>query len=252
MTFKEYVNEGAPSFELVQVMNLKKECGNEVPVRAKTFDAHYNTAPIADIILDGGYLFEDNKDNSVAISAEDAAKVPGFTAMLQDFNNSQQSIKIGRKTIKFSRSEENKCNATASIMKVEGEQIDTPIKNKLSSEMKKEIQSGTVVMSIKVPLSQEYVDGWFPDTEEKQGFYISGNAREFRAILRSDGKIKGTDGKFVIFGQQHATKNSRFKWCNDGYGEVHYEEMSYRQMSSPRSYSKGALQDRKDGVYVAK
>ena len=247
------IHEATLSFELIPVMNLKKECGNHVPVRAKTFDSQYNTAPLADVVLAGGYLLADNKGNTIAISAEDVAKIPGFGEKLKNQTNSWDKVKIGRKTLNFIKRPEYKCYATASIMKVNGEVVDAVLNNKLSNDIKREIKSGTVVMSIKVPLSQEYVDGWYPDTEKKQGFYIRGNAREFNAILRSAGKIKGTDGKFVIFAQQHATKNSRFMWCNDGgYNEVHYEEMSYRQMSAPRSYSKGALQDRKDGVYVAK
>jgi len=243
------------SMELIPVMNLKKECGNAVPVRAKTFDSQYNTAPIADILLAGGYLFEDHKSNSFAITAEDVAKVPGFGSLLQNNSTSEQQVKIGRKTIKFTKQNGNKCRATASIMRVNGDVVDPIVKNKLPSDLRTEIKSGTVVMSMKVPLSQEYVDGWYSaDKEEKHGFYIDGDAREFNAILGSAYKIKGTDGKFVIFGQQHATKNSRFLWCNDGnrYPQVRYTQMSYRQMSAPRSYKKGALQDRKNGVYIAK
>ncbi len=265
--FKELIIESAISFDLQTVMKLKKECSNKVPVRVKRFDVSYDTSTIAQMLLDGGYHLINNKEESIIISAEDVAKVPGFIEAIQvnmtqkekPYNQTTSVVKIGRKSLKFSLANENYCYAAAHIMTVNGEVTEKITKNKIDSDIKNEIKNGVVVMAMRTPLSQAYVDGWFPDPEEKQGFYVQpAGGREFYAILRSADKLKGTDGPFVIFGQQHATKGYRFMWVNytgmlGGYFKnVRYEKMSYRQMSTPRSYSKGALQDRSDGIYVAK
>ncbi|MCD6435387.1 MAG: hypothetical protein J7L15_03285, partial [Clostridiales bacterium] len=59
---------------------------------------------------------------------------------------------------------------------------------------------------------------------------------------------KGKD--FVIFGQQHSTKNSRFVYIN--MNNVRYEELSHYQLMPPRAYKKGLVRNRSEGTYVAK
>ena len=88
-----------------------------------------------------------------------------------------------------------------------------------------------------------------PDEDDKIGCYVKDYDGGLKVLLVSSFDIaKGKD--FVIFGQQHSTKNSRFVYVDSS--STKHKELSHYQLMPPRSYSKGLVRDRSDGTYVAK
>ena len=250
----EATKPGKVSTSTEVLLDVKKICGNRVPLVEKSFDGVYDTSRIYDLLKNGAYLFEGGAEQFV-VTAEDAAKVVGFTEALQNLGSSTVKFKIGRKTFKLHQPwylDEAKVDTKVSQLHIEGEQAENVIPNELSAETKKMVKEQVIVYAMKVPLSNEYIEGWYndpADRDEKIGFYYEPWDSGIRLRIKSSHDfIKNKP--CVIFGQQHATKNEKFTYFKAG--ELSYGEFNYFRISPPRSYSKSYVKERSNGVFVAK
>lgn len=244
---------GKVSAKTEVLIDLKRECANQIPVTTDTLGAGFNTTGIAQEVLNGAYLFE-FKYETYLVTAEDAAKVIGLTEALN--NSSKTKIKIGRKSFDVSEYRDySKVSAKVYKLNIEGEQAENVIPSNIPSEDVNLIKNRVIAYAIKAKLTDEYVQGWFTDPfgnndkEEKVGFYCKPFKDGVKLWLRSSHDfIKNKP--CVIFGQQHTSKNERFTYFDAG--ELDFAEFTYRRLAPPRSYSKSFVKERSDGVFVAK
>jgi len=251
MKLKDILTEATKVKASVEIaLNAARESSREVPIRANKFDNLFDTSKIAKILLDGGYSFK-HKELNYFISAEDAAKVEGLTDILVKRNHSGTKVKIGSKTYNIYPDGTSTTSAKAYIITIDGEIVDTVKKSKIESNIKNEIKSGLMVMAIKSDLSAKQIEAIFDgeDEEATKGFYVKRRGNEFKIILFSANDFIGGRA-FTIFGQQHTSKNDKFNYY--AAGEVTYEQFTKRQLLPAKAYSKSNLQDRKDGMFVAK
>jgi len=237
------------------LLNMRKVCGNYVPVRVQSFSSEYNTTYIAKKMLAGYHMFKlDAGSNTdyVIISPESLARCSELYALVTSKEGTNGSFKVGRKTYKVSTRNMDRSQVLPYVdeMTILGETLEPVVKSKLPSSVTNTIKSGIVINSMHVPLSVKYVEAWYDsDPDEEINFYMKKVSDGWKMLLRSSWDIaKGKD--FVIFGQQHATKDNKFKYISAG--DYVYKGVSKSFLMPPRAYKKSNISDRSQGVYVAK
>ncbi len=250
--FKDLFTESTtPKVTSENIFNVKKVCSNRVPIRAKRFDSVYDTTYIAKRILEGYHVF--NVDvganwETTIISPEDLAKHTELYNMVVTKKGGK--FKSGRKTWHiYNGSDEisvSKAHNYVNEMFIEGDVVEKVVKAKHSASDLNTIKNGVVVNAMKVPLTVEYVEGWYA-MDDTAGFCVQQQSGGMKILLRTSWDIaKGEP--FVIFGQQHATKNSRFTFVN----RYEYMQVPKHILMPPKAYTKSKIVDRAKGTFVAK
>ena len=257
MHYKDFLFEGKTVATIRAVVDSAVNCNTYVPVSTRRFSNDYDTTEIAEIILNGGYRFDTNKYISYYMTAESVAKIAG----LGEFLNSAQTgdFKIGSKSYKVyshpSKSFEYGNDWTYSstrnksyIIDVEGDTVDEVKPFKLvDSDAKDRIKHRVIVNSLKSDLSQTTIDAVFGDKEEVN-FYHEIVDGMIKVVLLSSHDFLKDDFGFVIFGQQHTSKNERFMFVTK---KINYGPISKHKFNTG-SYSKSKIYKRADGMFVAK
>jgi hypothetical protein len=254
-SFNTLINEAKAKVTYTEAFNHSKECSNLIPLRKTKIDSKYDTSALANILLDGGYVFTPNdKYISYFISAEDAAKIEGLTDILVK-REGGDAFKIGSKTHRidkwaFYNANKAVCSAKSFIITVEGDPIDNVVKSHYPQDMLDFMKDGKIVNCLKTDLSDSQINAIYGDKDEV-GFYYKIFDGQYKIIMLSAGMIPGTEGTFYIYGQQHTSKNERFTRVDTASEGVKYGLLK-KSIFSSAAYSKSKIYNRKDGMFVAK
>lgn len=254
MHYKDFLFEGKTVATVRMVVNAATVCSTYVPVTTKAISNEYDTSELAEIILNGGYRFNTDK-GSCYMTADSVSKVQGLGEFLN--SKSKGSFKIGSKSYKISYPVDKVENydrdysysateAKSFIIDVEGDSIDE-VKDcsYINDENKDRIKNRQVVNCLKSDLSQTTIDAVYGDKEEVNFYYTITDGAIKVILLSAHDFVKGD---FVIFGQQHTSKNERFVFITTDYK---YGPINKGKFNTG-SYSKSKIYKRADGMFVAK